>query len=57
MENYSQRTLIKTLLNKLKKSFLVLRQEKELILHNRLMIPMLLRHLPKNNWQLYLTLS
>ena len=57
MENYSQRTLIKTLLNKLKKSFLVLRQEKELILHNCLMIGMLLRHLPKNNWQLYLTLS
>ena len=40
-----------------KKSFLVVRHEKELILHYRLTTPMFLRHLPKNTWQLYLTLN
>ena len=50
-------TLIQILLNKLKKSFLVAKQKKYMILRQCLIIPVVLSHHPKNIWVLYLTLS
>ena len=50
-------TLIQILLNKLKKSFLVAKQKKYMILRYCLIIPVVLSHHPKITWVLYLTLS
>ena len=49
--------LLQTLLNKLKKSLLVAKQKKYIILRQCLKIPVFLSHHPRNTWVLFLTPS